>query len=37
MISAQTQARLSDWLARQAGADAVRLENIATLDGGAIS
>ena len=37
MISAQTQVWLSDWLARQAGADTVRLENIATLGGGAVS
>jgi aminoglycoside phosphotransferase (APT) family kinase protein len=37
MISAEAQARLSDWLAGEAGADAVRLENVAPLGGGAIS
>ena len=37
MISAETQARLTDWLARQVGASTVRLENVAALGGGAIS
>ena len=37
MMSPEAQQRLSDWLAREAGAQAVRLENMATLGGGAIS
>lgn len=37
MISAEAQARLARWLTHEAGADAVRLENIAALGGGAIS
>ncbi len=37
MISADAQPRLADWLAREAGADTVRLENIAARGGGAIS
>jgi aminoglycoside phosphotransferase (APT) family kinase protein len=37
MIPAEAQARLTGWLARKAGADAVRLENVAALGGGAIS
>jgi hypothetical protein len=37
MIAPEAQARLGEWLAREAGADNVRLENIALLSGGAIS
>ncbi len=37
MIGAEAQARLCEWLAREAGADSVRLENMAALGGGAIS
>jgi aminoglycoside phosphotransferase (APT) family kinase protein len=37
MIGAEAQERLSAWLVREAGANAVRLENVAPLGGGAIS
>jgi aminoglycoside phosphotransferase (APT) family kinase protein len=37
MIAAAAQIRLGEWLAREAGAEAVRLENVAALGGGAIS
>jgi aminoglycoside phosphotransferase (APT) family kinase protein len=37
MIGPEARARLEAWLAREAGAQAVRLENVAALGGGAIS
>jgi hypothetical protein len=37
MISPEARAQLSAWLAEEAGAGSVRLENIAQLSGGAIS